>query len=98
MYLSVVCIEHTELEVIDRRHLVALGQMAELLHQDTANGVEVVFAQTRTKILVELLDFRQRLHQVTVSAVRPDIGILFGIVFVVDLSAAESEATESVDS
>src|SRR5690554_917972 len=64
MYLPVVCIEHPELEVVDDSNFVAFRQMAELLHEDSTNSIEIVLAQTCIEVLVELLYGGERFDDV----------------------------------
>src|SRR5690606_38302351 len=86
MHAAAVGVEDAYTESIQLDNLVALGQMAEGVHDQAAEGVELLIGEVGIELLVELFDRRQALDQEVAGGQFLDVVLVVDIVLVLDVA------------
>ena len=86
MHPAAVGVEHAEAVLADLGHFVALGQVAEGIHHQAADGVELAVGELGVEGFVEVLDRGQRLDQEVTGRQRFDVAVFLDIVLVLDVA------------
>src|SRR5688500_12696354 len=73
MHATAVGAHDAETEAFERRGLATLGDAAERLHDEPADGVERIVGELAAEVLVEIVDLGLRLHAPATVALGNDV-------------------------
>ena len=83
---AAVGVQHANPETVQLDHFIAFGQMAEGVHDQPANGIELFVGELGFEVFVELLDGGQALDQIITAGQRFDLTVLVNIMLVFNVA------------